>query len=371
VNCQVDNIRKIRTYCTGEDWAHALLWNLERSGDSILLNGAVNPTGFVCFAPIDSRENDFSWTRAWIEGNLPQDTLLRIRCYVCNEEEEREGSFQEQVDALPMRVDPLYAAQELFGPPISDGRDFLIPGSGRFLHLMVELSNTNGADASISMLRVQMQADHMTDYLPAIYQSDDFTYRFLSVFDSLVSDLEQEIDTVSAQLDMEHCSDEMLSYLSSWLCLEEGESPATLRERMETALDDFETMYSVEGIRKTIRRMTGCDPLIIEGKDVNPNNADSGDSDSLRQLYGENPFRFFVLMNEDAFRTHLDRRNLIREMRRYIPAGTEMELVPLRRCVQLGKHTYLGVNTVLQGYSQAAIGENIGIHYDTIIGGNR
>jgi len=367
----MERIRKIWTFCRREDWTHAVLWHLERSGDSIALNGSENPLGFVCFAPIDSRENGFTWSRAWIEGELPQDTLVRVHCYLCDEDEESSGAFQAQVDALPEQDDPLEAAQRLFGPPISDGGDFLIPGSGRYLHLMIELGNTNGKDPCISRLRVQMQADHMRDYLPAIYQTDDFTYRFLSVFDSMVSDLEQNIDSVSKQLDKDRCSDDMLAYLASWLCIDDGDVMQDLRSRMETVLGEYETMYTVEGIRRTVRRMLGVTPVIIESKDVNPNKSVSGDSDTMRTLYGDNPYRFFLLLDESLFKTHLDRRKFIREMARYIPAGTEMQLVPLRSCVQLGQHTYLGINTVLQDYSPAVIGENIGIHYDTIIGGNR
>jgi len=366
----MERIRKIWTFCRREDWTNAVLWHLECSGDNIALDGSVNPVGFVCFAPIDSRESGFEWSRAWIEGEFPRDSLLRIRCVLLDEEEERDWDFQARVNALPQCEHPLEEAQRLFGPPISEGSDFLIPGSGRYLHLMIELGNTNGENPCISRLRIQMQADHMRDYLPEIYQSDDFTYRFLSIFDSMISDLEQEIDTVSRQLDKDECSSEMLAYLASWLDLDEGESLMNLRSRMDTVLDEYETMYSVAGIRNTISRLVGFEPIIIEGKDVLPSRTKSGNSETLQKLYGDNPYRFFVLLDEDVFNSNLERKNLIKAMDRYIPAGTEMQLVPLRKCVQLGQHTYLGVNTVLQDYIAAAIGESIGIHYDTIIGGH-
>ena len=362
--------RKIRTLSRREDWTDAVLYQLDRQEDSLLLESKKYPMGFVCFPVIDSCEPGFRWSRAWLEGSFPQDTTVRLRCFLSDSLEEWEGGFDWRMKHLCDEPDPLYAAQTLFGAPISDGTDFLIPGSGQYLRLMAELGSTSGENPSISALRVQVTADHMTDYLPAIYRDSDFTYRFLSIFDSMVSDMEQRIDAISAELDVQEANDEMLSYLASWLCLEPSTDRAAIQQQMKTALDDYETMYSVEGIRRTIRRLTGHDAVLIEGKDVDPNSPDAGDSDMLRQLYGDDPFRFFVLLDESVFPTVKDRENFISQMRHFIPAGVEMELVTLRPGIQLGWHTYLGINTVLKGYVAAVIGDNTSIYIDTMIGGN-
>ena len=325
--------------------------------------------GFVCFPVIDSGEPGFRWSRAWLEGVFPPDTTVRLRCYLSDTPEEDEGGFDRLVQQLCDVPDPLTAAQTLFGAPISDGTDFLIPGCGRYLRLMAELGSSSGESPAITALRVQLAADHMTDYLPAIYRSEDFTYRFLSIFDSMVSDLEQRINTISAELDLNEANDGMLSYLASWLCLEPGSDRAAMQRDMRTALDDYETMYSLEGIHRTIRRLTGHDAIIIEGKDVDPNSPDAGDSDMLRRLYGEDAFRFFVLLDGEVLSTVQARERFLEQMRDYIPAGVEMQLVPLTPGIQLGSHTYLGINTVLKGYVPAVIGENMSIRFDTMIGG--
>ena len=366
----MEKLRKIRTLSQREEWVKAVLFQIELQGDHLMLSGGGVPMGFVCFPVIDSCEKGFCWSRAWLEGFFPPDTTVRLRCYLSDELEEEKGGFDWQVQHLCEKEEPLRAARMLFGSPISDATDFLIPGSGRYLRLMAEIGSTNGEKPFISALRVQMAADHMTDYLPAIYRGDDFTYRFLSIFDSMTSDLEQRIDSISKELDIQQADEEMLSYLASWLCLEPTADTEALQQRMHTALEDYETMYSVEGIRRTIRRLSGHDAMIIEGKDVDPNSPDSGDSDMLRELYGDNPYRFFALMDENALPTAQEREALIEQMRHYIPAGVEMELVTLRNAVQLGWHTYLGINTVLKGYVPAVIGDNTSIYVDTMIGGN-
>ena len=327
--------------------------------------------GFICFPVIDSCEAGFRWSRAWLEGCFPPDTTVRLRCYLSDTMEEVKGGFDWQVRHLLEKDDPLTAARMLFGTPISDATDFLIPGNGRYLRLMAEIGNTNGEKPYISALRVQTAADHMTDYLPAIYRDDDFTYRFLSIFDSMVSDLEQSINSISRELDIQQANAEMLPYLASWLCLEPIADKEALQQIAQTALEDYETMYSVEGIRRTVRRLTGHEAIIIEGKDVDANAADAGNSDMLRQLYGDNPFQFFVLMEEEALPSAQAREEFVEQMKRYIPAGVEMKLVVLRQGVQLGSHTYLEINSMLKGFVPAAIGDNTSIYVDTMIGGNK
>ena len=54
-----------------------------------------------------------------------------------------------------------------------------------------------------------------------------------------------------------------------------------------------------------------------------------------------------------------------------IPAGTELELVLLKPCVQLDWHTYLGINSRIGSYIPAQLNETTAIHYDATIGGER
>lgn len=62
----------------------------------------------------------------------------------------------------------------------------------------------------------------MVDYLPAIYQEEDFTRRFLSIFDSVFTDMDRAIDRLPGQLDYEHAGGELLRYLAQWVCVEGG-----------------------------------------------------------------------------------------------------------------------------------------------------
>ena len=77
----------------------------------------------------------------------------------------------------------------------------------------------------------------------------------------------------------------------------------------------------------------------------------------------------FVLLPQDTFSTQQEMEHFLRSMEELIPAETELELVLLKPCVQLDWHTYLGINSRIEGYVPAVIDESMAIHYNTTIGG--
>ena len=144
---------------------------------------------------------------------------------------------------------------------------------------------------------------------------------------------------------------------------------AALREQIRTALPDYEDLYTLEGVRRSVRRLTGREPILIEPFQVSPNRPDCRDPALYRRLYGEDPYRFFVLLPEDTFSGQKEREQFQRDMEEVIPAGMTMQMIQLKPCIQLDWHTYLGINARIGGYVPAVIDEQATIHYDTTIGG--
>ena len=147
------------------------------------------------------------------------------------------------------------------------------------------------------------------------------------------------------------------------------ETAQALRRSVRTALADYEDRYTVGGVRRSVRELTGRDPIVIEHFQVSANRPDCADPALYRRLYGEDPHRCFVLLPEDTFSSQQERVRFQQSMADRLPAGVSMQLVQLKQCVQLDWHTYLGVNSRVGGYVAAAIDEQVTIHYDTTIGG--
>ena len=210
--------------------------------------------------------------------------------------------------------------------------------------------------------------DHMVDYLPAIYREQDFTYRYLSIFNSMFQDMEAAIDDLPRLLDAASAPPEMLSFLAKWLCVDPEEG-GDLRRRLPQVLEEYKSMYTPEGIARSTQRLTGRRPWIVEHFAVDPNDPDCRNPGLYRRLYGEDPYRFFLLLPQDTFSDQRELERFLSRMRELIPAETTLELVLLKPCVQLDWHTYLGINSQIGSYVQAAIDEKMTIHYNTTIGG--
>ncbi|MGI6193328.1 MAG: hypothetical protein ACOYI3_07210 [Christensenellales bacterium] len=353
--------------CCREQWMAGAFFGLEPWEDGLRLNSSRFTSGRYCLPAIDSGENGFFWGRVVVCANLPPDTALRVYAYASDSKVYGPWANLDQ-GIKSLSDDELPALKQIFGAPVSESGDFYVNAEGRYLWLMLELAATGAHSPAISKVTVRISGDHMTDYLPAIYREEDFNRRFLSIFDSMFLDMEREIVNLPRRMDYESADAEMLSYLASWMCIEEGEGDE-LRERLNRAMTEYETQYTVEGIRRSVKRLTGADSLIIEHFTVAPNRPECKNSELYQRLYGENPSRFFVLLPDGTFKSRQEMDGFRRRMETLIPAGTAMELVLLKPCVQLDWHTYLGINSRIGGYVPAAIDEKTTIHYDTTIGG--
>ncbi len=355
-------------FCCAEQWMGGRFYQVEPWGDGLRLDSGRSATGVYCMAAVDSGENGFRWGRVAVEADLPPDTALRLYAYASDTRKWGEWADLDR-GIQSLEGDPMPALGEIFGPPVAESGDGLIGRSGRYLWLMLELTAAGAGSPVVHALRLWMGGDHMVDYLPAIYQEEDFTRRFLSIFDSVFTDMDRAIDRLPGQLDYEHTGGELLRYLAQWVCVEGGDRDELVRERIRTALSDYEDLYTVEGVRRSVRRLTGREPILIEHFQVSPNRPDCKDPELYRRLYGDDPYRFFVLLPEDAFSSQRERRQFQRDMEEVIPAGMTMQMIQLKPCVQLDWHTYLGINSQVGGYVPAAIDEQVTIHYDTTIGG--
>lgn len=353
--------QKYLNLCREEEWKLGRFRQTRCQGDSIVLeSGAFR--GAVCLRPVDSAESGFRWSRVKIRARIPRDADIRI--YARASDNDEWSAWSE-----PMEEEKTRELSELYGPSVGMGKDILLDLTGRYLWLALELIAGGSEGPRIECVSLRMGGDHMVDYLPSIYQGQDFTYRYLSIFNSLFQDMEREIEDLPRKLEIGSADEEMLSFLAQWLCVGQEGSADRLRTLLPDVLDDWETMYTVEGIRRSARMLTGKEPYVVEPFTVDPNDPSCRDPELYRRLYGEDPYRFFLLFPHDTFATQRDMEWFLNRMRDRIPAGTEMELVLLKPGVQLDGHTYLGVNSRIESYTTASIRENMTMNYDTMIGG--
>lgn len=358
-------------WCLREQWLNALRCGIELKEDALVLDAEQYGAGIVCLPAADSGETGYEWGRVTLECTLPQGSSLQVYAFAGDS---REG-FWPGLQAAWQKAGGDYGRSQhevsaAFGRPLGSGTDLLVEQKGRYLWLAVELFSGSEENVNLNKVVFWMGGDRMTDYLPAIYRGDPTTERFLAIFNSMMQDMEQRIDDFPALLDYENNSEELLRYLAGWLWLDgKNADTARLRQWISTAMEDARTLYTPQGICRTVERLTGRRPILVEYAQVDPNAPECSDRETCRRLFGEDPYRFFILLDEDTFQTRAETERFMEQMQEYIPAHMELQLVLLRKNIRLGGHSYLGINSVVSGYVPVAIDESTTIHFDTIIGG--
>ena len=243
------------TLCRREQWEQGRLRQIECRGDALALApGAIR--GIVCLRAVDGGETGFLWSRLRLRAAVPQDAGIRIYARATDAPGWPEWEAESAWDA------PRVAA--LFGAPKGTGTDLWLRESGRYLYLALELIAGGSEGPQIEAVSLRFSGDHMADYLPAIYRGQDFTYRYLSIFNSLFQDMERAIEELPRAFSPESATPEMLGFLAQWLCIRRTMEPARLRSLLHALPAGYESMYTAESIRKTAALLAGREPWLIE-----------------------------------------------------------------------------------------------------------
>lgn len=279
------------------------------------------PTGRFFSPAFDSTKTGQQWHKIVLDGEIPENTQIKVYYAISDE---RYGDRQ-------------------WSQPLVNPKDALIRGpAGRYLYLKVELIGSEWQTPTLKSLRVEFPRLSYLRYLPAVYQEDeesrDFLERFLSIFETCLTDIERQIDSIVRYFDAEVVPEEFLPWLAGWLAIavDENWTKAQLRKLIRQAPQLYQQRGTREGIAATIKIFTGFSPLLVESFQAN--------TEELKQLYGDNQFRFWVLLDI----SHLENVE-IETLQRLVdadkPAHTEARLKILQPSIALDRETYLGFNS--------------------------
>lgn len=358
------------------DFTAGLCLNLRPEGEGLTLQNAQGiARGCVYLPRLDGGQRDFAWTRLKVEVS-DFEGVVRIAAFATDNDLMPDqgmsvGEYLHDPYVAPATkaagVDALYTSSFV------GTRDVLLGLRGRYLYLKIELVVMGGEAPVLRSVQARLSGDHMLDYLPAVYARSDrdgFLFRYLSLFDAMVKDLEEHIDHFEENLDFDKQSGELLRYLAGWVGVDDPNADdEALRTALRTAVTDYERAQTPEGIKKQVERWTGVRPLLVEHFQVEPMQRKGADSALYERLFGTQENCFHLLMPESSFASRQEAQDFMDRLKELLPANVQAELVLLKRSVYLDTHTYLGVNSVISGHTGAAIDRKVAIQYDTVIGG--
>ncbi|CAB1062430.1 hypothetical protein D1BOALGB6SA_7207 [Olavius sp. associated proteobacterium Delta 1] len=248
--------------------------------------GVSGAKGVYYSRTLDSGPDEGQWHRLKLEAALPQGAGLEVYYASSGDRNtkrkvdaiftETRQSLQQKVAKIESLLTPGWIGPEKFLPnPAGDGETFhdmlFREKTKRYLWLKLVLSSFDQQQRPVvNNMTVFYPRHSYLRYLPAVYQEDpvsrDFLERFLSLFETVLYGLENEISQIYRYFDPDTTPVEFFAWLSSWLnlSLEEGWPAQTKQQFILKAANLFRRKGTPQGLADFIEIVTGQRPIIWE-----------------------------------------------------------------------------------------------------------
>lgn len=102
--------------------------------------------------------------------------------------------------------------------------------------------------------------------LPALYQEDEFTQRFVGGFDEVLAPLFTTLDCIDAYFDAQVAPPDFLAWLAQWVgvALDENWPLERQRDLVGQMVELYGSRGTVAGLHELVRLSTGVEPEILD-----------------------------------------------------------------------------------------------------------
>ncbi|MER7873508.1 phage tail protein I [Streptomyces solisilvae] len=206
--------------------------------------------GSYLTALIDSGISRCRWHRVRVDADVPAGTAVAAEIVVSED-----GRYDESDWQLPA----------------PGAADFLVDQPpGRFIRLRLRLSGDGGSTPVVRRIRLDFPRVTSADLLPPAFRedpaADDFTERFLSLFDATLAQLDRVIERYPSLLDPAGVPDRALPWLAGLLGLsfEAGWDARTRRALLAAAPELYRRRGTPWALREAVRIVFGVTPVVDE-----------------------------------------------------------------------------------------------------------
>ena len=116
------------------------------------------------------------------------------------------------------------------------------------------------------LVRTLISPHPLIEALPALFQEDGFTQRFMSAFDSALAPIFTTLDNLPAYLDPWLTPPDFLEWLGSWfgMVLDDAWSVERRRAMLANAFELYRMRGTVKGLKAQVETLTGGTTEIID-----------------------------------------------------------------------------------------------------------
>jgi phage tail-like protein len=332
---------------------------------------------------IDSGIERCVWHRVRVDAVVPPGTTLQISVATTDDP----NAIAQGVNVPEWVAFPAGVPHPDDWQDASSGElDFLIRRiSGRYLYVRARLTGDGTATPILRRIRIDFPRLTSLDLLPLVYreepEAEEFTERFLSIFDATVEDVDRLIERTPALLDPKGIPSEVLPWLGTFfdVVMERKWSAAQRSAILQAIPELYMLRGTVEGLRRVIDAVFGVAAHIDE---LGPtrNWGSTGKSTVLGAVrlfsrssarlrlgtssIGRTPLRSYGNPDRDPDSVHAFRIRVSTP-----PAGQygAIDAEELRRLVESQKPAHVTASVVRTG-ELPILGTRVSVGIDTILG---
>ncbi len=280
---------------------------------------------------IDSGVNHNDWSRAELFAKLFPNTSVTAAFYASDSKlvdgipvsdilRDSELSYEEKTELMKKCASNIFV----------NTRDIMLRElRGRYLWFTLLLRGNGSDTPSVSAVKIMRDRFDWTSFLPEIYggEANDFTRRFLSVFQRLYERMNEKIQDLPLIFDIRKNDGDMPAVMARWIGLDcvSGFDGERLR-RLVMRASELQSRIGTAGMLEDIVELyTGVRPIILDGCDA----ADETQANAAWKTggYPRSAFSFAVLLPNKAVSTEEDHKTVLKLITEYKPAHMSFKLI--------------------------------------------
>lgn len=330
-------------------------------------------------AALDSGEKETVWSRLKMNFVTQGESYITLSYFSSDEKEvcieDEEINLENLIEDFSINIEEkLYYLDTLWIKTEKNTQDMLLHSAkGRYLWFKIEMVTFDRQSTEIDALEVEFPLESIIEYLPAFYRENqenfNFLSRFLGLYQSLIYDLQHEIDNVSKYFDIDFTDREFLLWLSKWVGIE---YPFIWeKENFKTFIKNSFGFYQKKGTKECMEQVLalylGNPPKILETYKILEFYEGRTYDEDAKKLYSDDIYSFFVFVEDKWIKNAESLQNVKKLLDSFKPAYTNAILVVLKPTMILGEYTYLGINSCLAESSRLEINDNFAMPFDSTI----
>lgn len=351
------------------DFERGFFEHMQCMESGIEMNGNTHGKSVFISRLLDAKEEQLQWHRMTMETS-GSEAVYRISLYTSDGDEAVLDGVQGNITNIIRNGEiTVEKKMECFRPflkkrVVSCKDIWLHEVRGRYLWFVIEIFPQGAGKKGcfgIHEIMIYFPGKTWLHYLPDLYEEADrehgFLERYLGIFQTIYEDFDEAIRKVPQQLWIDAAQKEFLYFLAS--LLDWKDIYAWSDEKLRILLRHVVFLYRMRGTKQAlawlIELLVDEKPYILEYYQLSPFRGSGEREKLLLRLYGNDPYVCNIFLSEAAVPTEKEYKTVLKVMDEVRPAHMQNRLIVLKPYIFLDEHSYLGVNSVLGYYQDAAL----------------